>query len=74
MDQQFKGGTLNHKYKERHHNINATTQTLQIQIYYILSAELIGWPQPVNPTYCFYTSSQSVNKNCIYENWILLDQ
>lgn len=50
MDQWFRDGTLNHKYKERHHNINATTQTLQIQIYYILSAELIGWPQHINLT------------------------
>jgi len=50
MDQQFKGGTLNHKDKERHHNINATTQTLEIQIYYILSAALIAWPQQVSLT------------------------
>lgn len=42
MDLSFKDGLLNYKYKEKHHNINATTLHYKY-VYYILSTELIGW-------------------------------
>lgn len=77
MDQWFKD-SLNHKYKERHPNINdATQKNSWKQIYYMLSTESIVWPQQVNLAWCFSISHQkkSANrKNYVYGNWVLLDQ
>ena len=57
MDQWFKGSLLNHKYKERHCNINAATQHLTTNLLHFQCK--INWMSTANKSGMMLLNKQS---------------
>ena len=57
MDQWFKGSLLNHKYKERHCNINAATQHLNTNLLHFKCK--LNWMSTANKSGMMLLNKQS---------------